>query len=134
MTKEEDGSYTVGKTTNAVRVKAYISAQLTETDELGAQTPVAGITMGIQYLGEYDLSETTKVLDSFNSFEFNNKTKKSSATISDEKLTVNVEGPNNYTFGTIKLVVIECDSNGNVLSYQVKTIVEKTINGSWTIK
>ena len=134
LTKESDESYIVGKSTNAVTVKSYISAQLTETDSNGNKTAVAGITMAVQYLGEYDLDTTTKVLDGFSSFEFHNKAKESSATILNNKMIVNVAGTNNYTFGEIKLVVIECDSNGNVLSYQVKNIVEKTINGSWTIE
>ena len=135
LTKESDGSYTVAKSTNAVTAKAYISAQLTETDAEGHKTAVAGITMAVQTLGEYSLdTASTKVLDAFNSFEFHNKQAASSAAVVNNKLIVNIDGNNNYTFGSIKLVVVENDSNGNILSYQVKEIVSKTETGNWTIK
>jgi hypothetical protein len=134
LAKGEDSAYYVGSTANASVVKVYISAQLTETNAQGQQTAVAGITMSIQKMGEYELTESTKVLDAFTQFEYSNKQSESSAKVANGKLTVKVGGTNNYTFGNIKLVVLEFDSNGNVLSYNVKDIVTKTISGNWTIK
>ena len=116
LTKGDEG-FTVPQSTNAVTVKSYISAQLDETDDQGQKTAVSGITMAIQYLGEQNLNGTTKVLDSFNSFEFHNKAEKSSASIADGKLSVNVGGTTNYTMGTIRLVIVEIDANLNVVSY-----------------
>ena len=134
LTKDSNGSYSVTQTTNATTARVYISAQLTETDANGNKTAVAGITMALQYMGDYELNSTTQVLERFNHFNFENKTQESSATISNNTLSVKVSGPNNFTFGNIRLVVVECDSNGNVLSYATKDIVTKTQNASsWTI-
>ena len=134
LTKQSDGAHTVAQTTNASVVKAYISAQLTETDANGNQTAVAGITMAVQKMGEYELNGETKVLDPFSTLKYTNKCEETSATLSGNTLDIKIAGPNNYTFGTIKLVVIECDSNGNVLSYQIRNIASKTINASsWTV-
>ena len=134
LTKDGDGNFMVAKSANATTAKAYISAQLTETDADGNQTAVAGITMAVQYLGQFNLGESTKVLDAFSEFEFHNKQEATSAELSGNKLTVNIAGPNNYTFGTIKLVVVESDANANIVSYQVKELVSAAKGASWIIK
>ena len=91
--------------------------------------------MSVQKMGDYEFEGSTlNVLDAFNSFDFKNKQSETGATLSNGKLTVKIGGNTNYTFGTIKLVVVEYDSNGNVVSYATRLIVESKINSGWTIK
>ena len=134
-TKTDEG-YAVEKTENAVKVSAFISAQLTETDAQGNKTAVAGITMNLSKLGMFSFGDNSsvKVLDSINSFNFANKQETYSASLSNGVLSATTGGTNNFTCGDIRLTVVQYDENGAVVSTGNLNIVSASSPDAWTVK
>lgn len=119
-------------------MEVFISAQLTETDESGNKTALNGITMSLGKVGSFDVSTASspvKVLDTFSTVDFQNKQPDYTGSVSDNTLSAATAGTANYTIGSIKLAVVQYDSNGTLIASASKVIATRdTADAVWTIE